>query len=145
MGRVEVHLDRQFAPCKSSIVISRPGHLVLIIALLGATGTHWFVLQSVAWTTMLADNLHSGSIAEAIGRTFDGKHPCRLCREIANGKQNEKKSEVRLEWKKLEFSFAPTAFCLNPPFHFPQIRPPLDSLNVLTHAPPVPPPRWTHG
>jgi hypothetical protein len=126
-------------------VISRFGHVLLIIALLGATGTHWFVLQSVAWTAMFADNLHSGSISDAIERTFDGKHPCRLCREINNGKQSEKKSDVRFEWKQLEFSFAPDVFRFDPPMQFPRIQSPNDSAGLLTHAPPVPPPRSLHG
>jgi hypothetical protein len=126
-------------------VISRLGHVLLIVAVLGATGTHWLVLQSVAWTTMLADNLRSGSVSEAIGRTFDGKHPCRLCREIATGKQGEKKSDVRLEWKKLEFSYAPAVFQFDPPSRFPGFQPPMDSASLLTHAPPVPPPRQLPG
>ena len=138
-------LDSPRSACKSSLVFSRLARVLLIVALLGATGTHWLVLQSVAWTTMFADNLRSGSVSDAIVRTFDGRHPCRLCRQIATGKQGEKKSDVRLEWKKLEFSYTLPVFQFKPPLHFPGIQSPIDSANPLTHAPPVPPPRRLPG
>ena len=35
------------------------GHILLIVALLAAVGGHWIVLQSVAWTNMLAGNLRT--------------------------------------------------------------------------------------
>ena len=36
---------------------------------------------------MLADNLTTHSFGAALQRTFDGKHPCPLCKAIAEGKK----------------------------------------------------------
>src|SRR5262245_52811445 len=92
---------------KNSSVFRRIGHLLVLFALLTAIGAHWVVLQSVAWTTMLADNLRTASFPVAVERTFDGKHPCSLCKQIAKGKQTEKKAEFRVELNKFEFSYSP--------------------------------------
>jgi hypothetical protein len=126
-------------------VFSRLAHVLLIVALLGATGTHWLVLQSVAWTTMLADNLHSGSVSDAITRTFDGKHPCRLCRQIAAGKQGEKKSDVRLEWQKLEFFYSTSALVFAAPRVHQETRSAAGDCGLRSEAPPVPPPKSLPG
>jgi hypothetical protein len=50
----------------------------MIAAVLAGLGLHWTVLQSIAWTTMLADHLRADSLAEAVQKTFDGEHPCCL-------------------------------------------------------------------
>ena len=66
-------------------------------------GAHWALLQTVAWTTMLADNLRTHSLSESVARTFDGKYPCPICKAIAAGKKSEKKNEFTLQTQKLEF------------------------------------------
>jgi len=76
-----------------------------------------------------------------VERTFGGKHPCSLCKQISKGKQAEKKSEFRSDWKKLEFSYASTAFVFSAPTHFWILPAHDDSADRLTHSPPVPPPR----
>jgi hypothetical protein len=126
-------------------VLKRLGHLLLILALLGATGTHWVMLQSVAWATMLADNARTGSLGEAVVKTFDGKHPCKLCRGIAQGRQSENKSLVQLELKKLEFVPQSLAFDVRAPRAFPLPFGPDATAPWFAHAPPVPPPRSLHG
>lgn len=62
--------------------------------LLAITGGPWPILQAVAWTTMLANNLRAQPFSEAMTRTFDGQHPCNLCKAIAAGKKSEGKSEA---------------------------------------------------
>ena len=55
-------------------------------------GGQWAVLQSVAWARMLAEySQQSGSVAQGLERTFDGQHPCNLCRAIQTGKSKEHK------------------------------------------------------
>lgn len=91
---------------------------LLILALVCTIGLHWAFLQSVAWVGMVMTYSRSLPLAAAIDRTFDGKHPCCLCMQVQEGKRSEKKSERRLELKKLEFRFsmdfsipaAPSAF-----------------------------------
>jgi hypothetical protein len=116
-------------------------HAFLIVAVLVATGSHWLVLQSIAWTGMLASNLQENSFTSAIERTFGGEHPCCLCKQISKGKQTEKKSDLQLTWKKLEFplsmhvlNFIPQSRCTEMPC--------IDFFaKQLTYTPPVPPPR----
>ena len=117
------------------------GNLLMIFAVLAATGTHWMILQSVAWTRMLAENLHKSSIEQAIVCTFDGKHPCCLCKRIAKEKQSEKKSDLQLELKRLEFPYEKIEFVFYPPSEFRELRATNENGLELTHAPPVPPPR----
>jgi hypothetical protein len=122
-------------------VFKRLGHAITVFALLCAIGAHWVVLQSVAWTTMLAQNLRNTSLSEAVERTFDGEHPCPLCKNIAKGKQAEKKSEFPLALKKFELSLAQHNFTLTLPWRFYLVRAGDAVHHTLTHAPPVPPPR----
>ena len=74
----------------------------MIAALLTLGGAHWVVLQSVAWTTMLVEHSRGGPLLEAVKQTFDGAHPCSLCRQIEAGRKSEKQQEpaplpVRIE------------------------------------------------
>ena len=43
-------------------------------------------------------------LERAVVRTFDGKNACKLCRLVAEGKKNEKKTERELSIKKLELA-----------------------------------------
>ena len=54
-------------------------------------GGPWAAWQTVAWSQMLADYTRaSGSVWTGVAQTFDGEHPCTLCREIASAKAKEK-------------------------------------------------------
>ena len=119
----------------------RFGHVLMIVALLAASGGHWAALQSVAWTTMLAKNLQSASMSRALETTFDGKHPCPLCKAVAAGKAAEQKSEFNLELKRLEYPPAPDGFILVAPAQFRLLPQTNFSAETLAHKPPVPPPR----
>ena len=126
-------------------VFRKVGHVLVLFALLAAIGGHWLLLQSVAWTTMLADNLRTSSLPQAVERTFDGRHPCAICKQIAKGKQAEKKSDLSVERNKFEFSYSRAVFVFSPPTHFWQARAFDAAATLLTHAPPVPPPRQLPG
>lgn len=52
-------------------------------------GGHWFALNTVAWVGMFVENQRSGSLVEAIEKTFDGQHPCALCSVIEKGQKDE--------------------------------------------------------
>ncbi|MFO1476424.1 MAG: hypothetical protein U1F98_07220 [Verrucomicrobiota bacterium] len=122
-------------------MFTRIGNIFLIVALLAATGGHWALLQTVAWAGMLADNLKTTSISQAVERTFDGKHPCPLCRQIAEGKKAEKKSEFPLELKKFEFLSAAPKFIFASPTQFRLEAVPECFSESVLHSPPTPPPR----
>ena len=115
----------------------------MIVALLAATGTHWAALQSVAWTTMLAKNIQSAPLSQALEKTFDGRHPCPLCKAIAAGKKSGQKTEFTMPTQKFEYPPAPEYFALVAPAHF-HFLPLGDSFaESLTHPPLTPPPRAT--
>ncbi len=99
-------------------MFKRLGKIFLVLALVAMLGAHWAALQTVAWTAMLADNLHSDSFCAAVTKTFDGNHPCDLCKAIAAGKQSEKKTEFSFQPQKLEFPPLKENFGLIAPSQF---------------------------
>jgi hypothetical protein len=112
-----------------------------VLALVAMLGAHWALLQTVAWTTMLADNLHSSSFCDAVTKTFDGQHPCPLCKAIAAGKQSEKKTEFSFQSQKLEFPPLKENIILIAPMQFQLL--PLENSSAKTFAqkPLLQPPR----
>jgi hypothetical protein len=122
-------------------VFVRLGKCLVIALLVLTTGTHWIALQAVAWTTMLAANLTTSSFREAVSDTFDGEHPCCLCKTVAAGKKAQKESEAATPVLKMEFPlvaeririFAPSIFRLLPQDNV--------FAGLLSHKPPLPPPR----
>src|SRR5476649_1601308 len=99
-------------------VFVRIGKIFLVLALVAMLGAHWAALQTVAWTTMLADNLCTQSVKEAVMETFDGNHPCDICKAIAAGKQSEKKAVFSFQSQKLKFPPAGKKFVLIAPSQF---------------------------
>jgi hypothetical protein len=122
-------------------VFKRFGKIFLVLALATMLGAHWTLLQTVAWTTMLADNLCTQSVKEAVTETFDGNHPCDLCKAIAAGKQSEKKTDFSFQSQKLEFPPARQNFVLIAPSQF-QLLPQENSFaKSLLQKPLLQPPR----
>jgi hypothetical protein len=114
---------------------------LLVSVLTLAIGGHWALLQTVAWTNMLATNLRTDSLEVAVIKTFDGQHPCNLCKVIAAGKKSEKRTEFPATLKRLEFISARPVFVFAPPQDF-RLLPELEiSFHQSSRQPPVPPPR----
>ena len=90
---------------------------------------------------MLVDNLTTTSFSTAVQRTFDGKHPCALCKVVAEGTKSEKKSDLLLPLKKFEGLSQTVAVIIPLPASFPRIQAGEAVLETLAHAPPTPPPR----
>jgi hypothetical protein len=122
-------------------VFKRLGKIFLVLALVALLGAHWMLLQSVAWTTMLADNLCTHSVTEAVTQTFDGNHPCDLCKAIAAGKQSEKKTEFSFSSQKLEFPLLKESFALTAPSQFQLLSLKNCSAKSLAQKPLLQPPR----
>jgi hypothetical protein len=83
----------------------RLARLLLISTLLLGTGGHWALIQSAAWTGMIVGRMHQGSsINEALSQTFDGQHPCDLCKLVERhaGENDGKSSKTPPGIKKLE-------------------------------------------
>ncbi|HLX94945.1 MAG TPA: hypothetical protein VKU37_04300 [Verrucomicrobiae bacterium] len=119
----------------------RFGKILVIVTLVTTTGLHWAMLQSVAWTTMLAGNLCTRSLSESVARTFDGKYPCPLCKAIAAAKKSEKKNEFTAPTPKLEFPPMKENLVLIAPLNF-QLLPLANTFAEPLPQPPLtPPPR----
>ena len=119
----------------------RIGKIFLVISLVATLGAHWAVLQTVAWTTMLAENLRTHSLSESVARTFGGKFPCPICKAIAAGKKSEKQNVFTLQMQKLEFPLVRENPVLIAPSDF-QLLPQANTFaESLTQKPLAPPPR----
>jgi hypothetical protein len=122
-------------------VLVRIGKIFLVLALVAMLGAHWSLLQTVAWTTMLADNLCTHSVKEAVVETFDGKHPCCLCKAIAAGEKSEKKTEFSFQSQKLEFPPLAEKIILISPSQFQLLPLENSSAKSLAQKPLLQPPR----
>ena len=126
-------------------MLARLSKLLIVLALAGSLGLHWAFLQVVAWTGMMINYWQDRPVTEAVSATFDGQHPCTLCKQIAKGKQAEKKPEYQFESSKVKFANAPTPFVFSLPLLLWEVPISHESADLLTHAPPVPPPRYSIG
>jgi len=84
-------------------VTRRLGILLSCLAMFFIAGGHLAVIQAVAWTQMVKDFSQTGTVAEAVAKTFSGKNPCKLCKSVTKasaeddkvpGIKAEKKTEV---------------------------------------------------
>jgi hypothetical protein len=119
--------------------------VAIAAALALSIGLHWGFLQSVAWVGMVVSYSHDGGIGEALEKTFDGKHPCCLCKAIAEGKKSEKRPESEPVAKKFEFSYSRTVFVFSPPTHFWEVGGLEERADSAGDPPPSPPPKPSAG
>ena len=122
-------------------LLVRIGKILTAIALIGAIGGHWAALQGIAWTAMMAESLRTDSLAQALSNTFDGRHPCCLCKAIAAGKKTEKKSDLTPGKTKLEYPPPARDFRLFAPVNSNLFAAEIFSAESVFSKPPLPPPR----
>jgi len=123
-------------------VLARSGKLLIVLSLVLTTGLHWAALQTVAWTAMLASHLRCESLTQAVDNTFDGRHPCCLCKAIDAAKKSQKNAEAVSPVLKMEFPPMVQAFILIPPAQSKLIQPQNAFAESFSLQPPVPPPRY---
>jgi hypothetical protein len=119
---------------------------MMALALFLVAGGHWAMLQGVAWVTMVHDFSRGGSLTQAVEKTFDGKHPCAMCKKIAKAKNSDASGEnapvtVKIDKKAEVFVKAPSSELPTPasrPFAYGPA--PFVSIPELCFAPPVPVP-----
>ncbi len=107
-------------------------------------GFHWTLLQSAAWIGMVVNYARQGSLADAVSKTFDGQHPCSLCKLVTAGKKNEKKPEAQLGVNKIDL-FAGHALAFYFPAAAAPVFPCLFTIENRAETPPLPPPRPFFG
>ena len=126
---------------KVCLVLARLPKLLIALALASSIGLHWAFFQAVAWTGMVISYSQDAPLTEAVVKTFDGQHPCKLCKQIAKGKRAERKAEYKIEMGKVKFPFAPIAGIFTAPRCFWEVGAGNSAAGSVTHSPPVPPPR----
>ena len=114
------------------------------LALLQIVGGHWALLQTGAWLGMIVQYSQRAGLKAGLAQTFDGEHPCSVCKSIQDGKKQEQKKApvLQAELKK---------DCLAPWNRFPihqgwvEIKYPesIEQLKGVAVEPVVPPPRST--
>jgi hypothetical protein len=70
-------------------VLNRLKRPVVALVLVLCVGLHWPLLQSVAWMSMIVSYSREAGFEQAISNTFDGKHPCKICKLVQEGKKAE--------------------------------------------------------
>ena len=120
--------------------------LALAGLVLEMTGGQFMLLQTVAWTQMIVAYSRNAPLKEALKETFDGRHPCEMCKGIQKARQTEKKpdvGQVNLKLKREIFCQPHAAIVCSPPqpFRF-QI---VSDVNrgAWSERPPVPPPKFS--
>jgi hypothetical protein len=125
-------------------VLSKISRWALVFTLCASLGCHWGLLQSVAWVGMIVNYSCQGSIKDAMCKTFDGRHPCPLCKLVRAGKAGEKKPDAQLNIKQIDLFAGQTASFAFPPransyFSVPH------RVTSRTDVPLLPPPRPFFG
>ena len=124
-------------------VLKRLPRVLIALALAASIGLHWTLLQSVAWVGMVVTYSQKATFTQAIEKTFNGKHPCSLCKQIAKGKHSEKKTDTQVEVGKLLLYNPGEHFAFFSPRQFYLLGASADSAPKLPAQPLLPPPRLT--
>ena len=125
-------------------MLTRLGKWVVVLMLVVATGGHWALLQSAAWVGMAFKYSQAAPFKVALVKTFDGKHPCQLCRLVSEGKKSEKKQGRQNLIVKIDFFLAARALGITPPTRFEGPWPPAAEVLERRESPLTPPPRHLH-
>lgn len=71
--------------------------IVMALALFMAIGGPLALLQGVAWVGMVHDFSKTGTLSEAVAKTFDGHHLCPLCQKLVKARAAEEKTPVTMK------------------------------------------------
>jgi hypothetical protein len=122
-------------------MLAQIGRFVVAFALCVSMGGQWVAMQSIAWTTMVISYSQHCSFRQAIVRTFDGGHPCDLCKGINKARGEEKKQDSQLSVSKTDLICTIRRVVLVPPFASLTFAQLITSPTDGFQEPPSPPPR----
>ena len=69
-----------------SRVLKRIVAFLLVGVLAWNSGLPQGILQTIAWGQMLSSYSRQAGLEEGLRQTFDGRHPCELCKRIAQSR-----------------------------------------------------------
>ena len=127
-------------------------HLRFLTVLLAclSVGLHWSAVQMVGWVGMAVEFSRTRPVADALEMTFDGKHPCDLCKLVQNHgpvseddpqSPPESKSELKLLVASI---WEQPLFSVKPPAEIAAFPDEPRRASLARERPPVPPPRYDH-
>ncbi|MBX7207016.1 MAG: hypothetical protein K1X78_01785 [Verrucomicrobiaceae bacterium] len=115
------------------------------MALVLSLGLHWTLVQSAAWVSMVVTYSKDATIGEALEKTFDGAHPCPLCKMVDAGarsdRDNKSKQSKAGAIKKIEMALVVVETLVLPKPAVPECPVTADRAVKRSEVPPVPPPR----
>jgi hypothetical protein len=121
---------------------SHLGFLFCSLAFLQLLGGHWAILQVGAWASMAVSYSQQGGFIAGLSKTFDGEHPCPICKAIQDGKKHEQKKAPLLNTElKTDYLAAWSHFQFHQEWaevEYPRVA---EQFRRLVIEPAVPPPR----
>ena len=120
-------------------------HWLIVTLLTLAVGGHWVMLQSVAWMGMAISYAQTDTLKVALVKTFDGNHPCTLCRVVQAGKRAGKTTDTQRVETKVDFFLVTRQVIIfsRPPTPFQTAG--IRLMPARAESPPTPPPRLLLG
>jgi hypothetical protein len=73
-------------------MLNRVSKVLVVAGLTISLGLPTVLLQSVAWVSMIVTFSQTSSLREAVAKTFDGEHPCNICKLVTKAQKSEKKN-----------------------------------------------------
>ena len=131
--------------------LKRVGCLAALLAVFVSGGGHWALLQSVAWARMIVSYSRTDTLSTAVSKTFDGEHPCPMCRKIKADRETEQQERQPLPGTSIarvvvDLMSVPAAAAIPfvPQDAFQPTAADFLSPDELAWQPPTPPPRSLH-
>jgi hypothetical protein len=126
-------------------VKTRFAQILCGVALCQLLGGHWAILQTAAWVGMAFEYCAHDGVQAGLTETFDGTHPCDLCKSIAKNRTAEKNHSTLIELGKINPILQAGAPTLAPPSNF-WYRQLIEAhARGVVRSPLVPPPRALLG
>lgn len=123
---------------------SKCAHLLMLTAWLLATGSHWDVVQVIAWGKMFANNARVLPVLDAVQLTFSPADMCNLCHVVQDAKQDRPGDNApagKILTKEPLVFLARTQVVIGAPISSPWIVIEVVPVANERTAPPTPPPR----
>jgi hypothetical protein len=121
---------------------SRFGIFFGALALLQILGGHWALLQTSAWLGMIVQYSQRAGLKAGFAQTFDGEHPCSVCKAIQDGKKQEQKKAPVLQAELKKDYLAPwNRFQIHQGWVEMKYSGFTEQLEAVAFEPAVPPPR----
>jgi hypothetical protein len=77
--------------------LKKIGIILSLVALTYISGAHLALVQGVAWGKMLVDYSKETGLVSGISKTFDGEHPCSMCKEVEKARKDHEPLVVVLK------------------------------------------------